>query len=87
MEPQEISTERGSATAHAPGFRRCAMRVIHDERCEMVLVYELEPSAADTGPRTLVIESRDWSSRLTSYPTSWRSLRPEELLALRKVDS
>lgn len=61
------------------------MRLIRDQQQGMVLVYELEPSVADAGPRSLVFESGQWNTRLDHYPAEWRRLPDGELLALRVV--
>lgn len=83
MEPQEGTTGQRTAATHTPaGYRRCAMRLIRDQHEGMVLVYELEPTAADAGPRTLVFESGQWRSRLGDYPADWRRMADDQLLAL-----
>jgi hypothetical protein len=83
--PESTTGQRASA-AHTPaGYRRCAMRLIRHQQLGMVLVYELEPSVADAGPRSLVFESGQWSMRLEHYPAEWRRLPDEELLAMRTI--
>ena len=86
MEPQE-GKERSSAQslggAPSLGGQRAAMRMVKDERDDVVLVYELEPSKTNTEPPALVFESRKERSRLSEYPSDWRRLTPEQLLALR----
>jgi hypothetical protein len=82
--PQPSTTEERAAVARTPaGYRRCAMRLIRDAHLGMVLVYELEPSVVDSGPRHLVFEATTWASRLEKYPAEWRRLPNDELLALR----
>jgi hypothetical protein len=82
--PQPSTTEQRAAVARTPaGYRRCAMRLIRDTHLGMVLVYELEPSVVDSGPRHLVFEATTWASRLEKYPAEWRRLPNDELLALR----
>lgn len=49
----------------------------------MILVYELVSTPKDHEPSTLVFEWGTSSVRLTKYPESWRTLRDDELLALR----
>ena len=80
MEPLERTNERKGAPSLG---QRTAMRMIRDERDEVVLVYETEPSKTNPEPSTLVFESRKESLRLAQYPTEWRRLTPEQLLALR----
>ena len=63
------------------------MRLVRDPHQEMILVYELVAAAQDTEPSTLVFEWGRTSSRLTSYPSDWRSLKDDELLALRRGQS
>ena len=88
MEPQETTEERRAVTARTPaGYRRCAMRLIRDRNQGMILVYELEPSVADAGPRKLMFESKEWCARLEHYPAEWRRLADDELLALRTGQS
>lgn len=80
------TTEQRAAVARTPaGYRRCAMRLIRNEQLGMVLVYELEPSVADAGPRSLVFESGQWSMRLEHYPAEWRRLPDDELLKMREL--
>jgi hypothetical protein len=84
--PEITTTEQRASAAHTPaGYRRCAMRLIRNQQLGMVLVYELEPSVADAGPRTLVFESGKWSMRLEHYPAEWRRLPDDQLLAMRTV--
>lgn len=84
VERQDGTDERRAETARAPiGHRRCTMRVIRDQRQGIVLVYEIEPSATDTRPRSLVFESGEWRAQIDHYPADWRHLADEELLALR----
>ena len=64
------------------GKRRRAMRVIHDPKRYMVLVYELEPVPGDPGQRTLVFEWGKSSAELESYPAQWQDLSDAGLLAL-----
>lgn len=64
------------------GNRRVAMRLIRHPDQGMVLVYEREPSFTDTSPRTLIFESGTSCTRLFQYPSEWRRLSDEELLAL-----
>jgi len=59
------------------------MRMVNDPHQGMVLVYEIVGPAHDVDPPTLIFEWGQSSVRLTAYPDSWRSLRDEELLALR----
>ena len=66
------------------GGRRAAMRVV-TAGSRMVIVYEQDPTASDTGPRMLVFESGDSIVRLAEYPAEWRKMRDEELLALPKT--
>ena len=80
MEPLERSKERSGAPSLG---QRTAMRMIKDERDEVVLVYETEPSKTNQSPPTLVFESRRECSRLERFPSEWRRLTPTELLALR----
>ena len=80
MEPVERSKERSGAPSLG---QRTAMRMIKDERDEVVLVYETEPSKTNPAPSALVFESRKECSRLERYPSEWRRLTPTELLALR----
>ena len=98
MEPQESPAQEDAAepkattgehavrriTTPPEGFRRCAMRLLRDQS-GMVLVYELEPSVRDTGPRMLVFESPGRSVRLERYPASWKGFSNDQLLALRDV--
>lgn len=83
LEQQSTSEQRAAVARTPAGYRRCAMRLIRDKHLGMVLVYELEPTKADTGPRTLVFEATTWASRLQEYPAEWRRLPDGELLALR----
>ena len=71
-------TSRGSVAN-----RRCAMRVVHTKGEGMVVVYELDPTASDAGPRILVFETLGNVERLEQYPEQWRLLEDDELLALR----
>lgn len=59
------------------------MRMVNDPHQGMVLVYEIVGPASDREPPTLIFEWGHSSVRLTAYPESWRTLRDEELLALR----
>lgn len=68
------------------GGRRAAMRVVM-AGSRMVIVYEQDPTATDSGARTLVFESGDSIVRLAAYPAEWRKMRDEELLALPKAQS
>ena len=67
------------------GGRRAAMRVVQ-VGSRMVVVYEQDPIAADSGPRTLVFESGDSIVRLTAFPADWRKMRDEDLLGLPKLE-
>jgi hypothetical protein len=85
VEPLEGQKERSSAPSL--GGQRAAMRMVKDERDGVVLVYELEPSKTNPQPPALVFESRRESLRLSQFPTDWRRLTPEQLLALRNDHS
>ena len=63
------------------GGRRAAMRVVQ-VGARMVIVYEQDPTASDSGPRTLVFESGDSIVRLEEYPAEWRKMADSDLLAL-----
>jgi hypothetical protein len=80
VEPLEEAKERKGAPSLG---QRTAMRMVKDEGDEIVLVYESEPSKTNPAPTALVFESRKESLRLSQYPTDWRRLTPEQLLALR----
>jgi hypothetical protein len=87
VEPRE-GTNRSSTPARASAAnRRCAMRVVHDKDQGMVVVYELSPTVADSGPRSLVFETNGATSRVEQYPEFWRLLGDDELLALRTKQS
>jgi hypothetical protein len=61
------------------------MRMIRDGEHGMVVVYELDPSLADSGPRMLVFESQGSRVRVANYPTDWRRLSENDLLSLRRA--
>lgn len=65
------------------GGRRAAMRVVQ-AGSRMIIVYEQDPIASDSGSRTLVFESGDSITRLANYPADWRKLKDDELLSLPK---
>ncbi len=88
MEPQHSRNAPSLADASSSGKRRHAMRLLHDEHEEIVLVYELT-GLTESDPRMLVLE---WGggrkiSRFESYPANWRQLHDSALLALRTEDS
>jgi hypothetical protein len=59
------------------------MRLVRDERDDIILIYELSGMLA-TDPRLLVIESAANASitRLSEYPANWRDLKDGDLLQL-----
>lgn len=63
------------------------MRVVHDKDRGMVVVYELAPTADDSGPRSLVFEMLGGTRRLEQYPEYWRLMNETELLALLPADT
>ena len=74
----------GSSTArNTVGGRRAAMRVVMDRLNGMVIVYEMEMTNFEAGPRTLVFESTTGVVRLDKYPEDWRRMSEDALLALR----
>jgi len=60
------------------------MRVVYDQNRSMVLVYELEPPAGESGPRTLVFEWGKSTAEIESFPAHWKDLSDEGLLRLLK---
>jgi hypothetical protein len=82
VEPQERRTESGLAPTAG---RRHAMRLVRDERDDIVLAYELSGMLA-TDPRLLVIEcaANQSITRLSQFPANWRDLRDLDLLSLRE---
>ena len=82
MEPQN-TVGRSAPRRQTAARRRCAMRMVNDPHHGMVLVYEIVGLAGDPEPPTLIFEWGQSSVRLTAYPETWRTLRDEELLALR----
>ena len=83
MEPQNTVGAGARPARQTAARRRCAMRMVTDPQQGMVLVYEIVGPVTDCDPPTLIFEWGQSSVRLTTYPESWRSLRDEELLALR----
>jgi hypothetical protein len=73
-----------SATRASVGNRRTAMKVLHRKSQGMVLVYELEPTVVNAGPRLLVFESVKTVKQLERYPDDWRKLSDDELIALSR---
>jgi hypothetical protein len=82
VEPQQRRSESGLAPTAG---RRHAMRLVRDERDDIVLVYELSGMLA-TDPRLLVIEcaANQSITRLSQYPANWRDLKDLDLLSLRE---
>ena len=82
MEPQERRSESGLAPTAG---RRHAMRLVRDEKDDIIIVYELSGMLA-ADPRLLVIEcaANQSVTRLSQYPANWRHLQDAELLALRE---
>jgi hypothetical protein len=72
-----------SKVRNTVGGRRAAIRVLMDSLNGMVVVYEQEATAYESGPRTLVFESATGIIRLDAYPEHWRRMGDEALLALR----
>ncbi len=62
------------------------MRMIRDPLQGMVLVYQMESTAEEHGPPTLIMETGEWCVRLDTYPANWRDLKDDELLKLRLSD-
>jgi hypothetical protein len=78
-----------SATRATVGNRRTAMKVLQRKSQGMVLVYELEPTVVSAGPSLLVFESVMRKAQIEHYPSNWRTLSDDDLIALsraKKVD-
>ena len=60
------------------------MKVLHRKSQGMVLVYELEPTIVNAGPRLLVFESVKATKQLEKFPDDWRKLSDDELIALSR---
>jgi hypothetical protein len=73
-----------SATRASVGNRRTAMKVLHRKSQGMVLVYELEPTVVNAGPRLLVFESVKATKQLEIFPDNWRALSDDDLIALSR---
>ena len=73
-----------SATRASVGNRRTAMKVLHRKSQGMVLVYELEPTIVNAGPRLLVFESVKATKQLEKFPDDWRKLSDDDLIALSR---
>ena len=91
MEPQKARNERAPQPAlltspSSTSRYRQAMRLLHDEHDDIVLVYELN-GLTESDPRTLVLEWCGGRSieRFDSYPRNWRDLKASALLALRQT--
>lgn len=63
------------------------MKVLHRSSQGTVLVYELEPTIVNEGPRLLVFESMKTTARLEHFPDDWRKLGDDELIALSRGQS
>lgn len=84
MDMHERSTqEQEGAARPSRASQRYAMRVIHEDGRGVVLVYETGLTSSANGPRTLVFEWANASAELALYPSDWRKLGDDELLALR----
>jgi hypothetical protein len=84
MDMHEPTTNAPVGTARSTrASQRYAMRVIHEDGRGVVLVYEAGLTPSGSGPRTLVFEWANASAELAQYPTDWRKLGDDELLALR----
>jgi hypothetical protein len=73
-----------SATRASVGNRRTAMKVLHRKSQGMVLVYELEPTIVNAGPRLLVFESVKATKQIEIFPNDWRTLPDDDLIALSR---
>ena len=81
---QEVKPPAVTATRASVGNRRTAMKVLHRKSQGMVLVYELEPTIVNAGPRLLVFESVKATKQLETFPDDWRKLPDDELIALSR---
>jgi hypothetical protein len=83
MHEPTAKAQEGTSARSSRASQRYAMRVIHEDGRGVVLVYETGLTPAGNGPRTLVFEWANASAELAQYPTDWRKLGDDELLALR----
>jgi hypothetical protein len=60
------------------------MKVLQRKSQGMVLVYELEPTIVNAGPRLLVFESVKAVKQLERFPDDWRKMSDDELIALSR---
>jgi hypothetical protein len=60
------------------------MKVLHRKSQGMVLVYELEPTIVNAGPRLLVFETVKVTKQIEEFPDDWRKLSDDELIALSR---
>ena len=81
---QEVKQPPVTATRASVGNRRTAMKVLHRKSQGMVLVYELEPTVVNAGPRLLVFESVKATKHLEIFPDNWRALSDDDLIALSR---
>ena len=81
---QEVKPPAVTATRASVGNRRTAMKVLHRKSQGMVLVYELEPTIVNAGPRLLVFESVKATKQIETFPDDWRKLADDDLIALSR---
>ena len=60
------------------------MKVLHRKSQGMVLVYELEPTIVNAGPRLLAFESVKATKQIEKFPDDWRKLADDDLIALSR---
>lgn len=83
---QEVKQQQThSATRATVGNRRTAMKVLQRKSQGMVLVYELEPSVVNAGPPLLVFESVTRKAQIENFPSNWRALTDDELIAISRT--